>query len=189
MPNLDTQIESVLFFRNEPVTLKELSSLLGVKPAQVKESLERIALNYQERGIVLVNSGEEYCFGTSPQNSALIEKLEKDELSKDLGRAGLETLAVILYRGPISRREIDQIRGVNSGYILRNLMIRGLVERADPETLSGYNGNDRSFAYKPTLKLFEYLGVTSKEALPEYERAWQSLEEFVKSENTESNDA
>jgi segregation and condensation protein B len=73
---------------------------------------------------------------------------------KDLGKAGLETLSIILYQGPISRAEIDYIRGVNSNFILRNLLIRGLIERVE-------NPHDqRSFLYKPTLELISYLGLS-----------------------------
>lgn len=125
-----------------------------------------------------MTDGELYSFGTHPDQSALIEKFQKEELSRDLGRAGLETLAVIAYRGPISRREIDQIRGVNSGFILRTLLIRGLIERV--ESASG----ERSFTYQPTLKLLQYLGVTQREDLPEFKTAFKELQEFVEAEPT-----
>lgn len=177
MPNLESLLESALFYQSEPVSVKTLGALTGANTGDVTAALASLAEAYRERGIVLVTDGELWSFGTSPANAALIEKLQKEEVSRELGRAGLETLAVILYRGPVSRREIDQIRGVNSGFILRNLLIRGLIERTDSTT------GERSFTYKPTLKLFEHLGVTNKEALPEYATAWQSLEAFVKAED------
>ncbi len=177
---LESQIESVLLFRNEPVTVGELTKLLGASAAEVKVALNNLQDFYQERGIVVVSTGEEFGLGTHPENSPLIERLQKDDFSRELGRAGLETLAVVLYRGPVSRREIDQIRGVNSGFILRTLLIRGLVERTD--SVSG----ERSFSYQPTLKLFQHLGLRKKEELPEFAQAWQKLEEFVKTE-TETN--
>src|SRR4051812_15860792 len=117
MPLL-TQLESILLFKNEPVSLKELATLLGKKPEEVKTALTTLQGKYRESGIVIVSDGEVYSFGTHPQNAELIEKLQKEEFSSELGRAGLETLAIILYRAPVSRREIDQIRGVNSGFIL-----------------------------------------------------------------------
>lgn len=174
MDKLESQIESVLLFKNEPVSVKELSDSLGRKPDEIKEALRNLQDFYKERGIVIVSDGEEYALGTHPVNSGLIEGLQKEELSRELGRAGLETLAVILYRGPISRREIDQIRGVSSGFILRSLLIRGLIERTDSQS------GERSFSYKPTLKLFEHLGVRSKEELPEFSQAFKKMEEFVK---------
>jgi segregation and condensation protein B len=178
MPDLDTQIESVLLFKNEPVTLSELVKTLGVPKENIQEAISKLQEEYKDRGVVIITDGENYSFGTHPDNSALIEKIQKDELSRELGRAGLETLAIVLYKGPVSRREIDHIRGVNSGFILRNLMIRGLIERTD---IAG----ERSYSYKPTLKLLQYLGVTRIEELPEYGEVFKKMEEFVSNSETE----
>ncbi len=173
---LEKKIESILFFRNEPVTIAELAKILGESRENLQLSISNLQKEYQDRGIVLITDGEQVSFGTHPENADLIEKLQKEEFSRELGRAGLETLAVIAYRGPISRREIDQIRGVNSGFILRTLLIRGLIERVESST------GERSFTYKPTLKLFQHLGVSSREGLPQYESAFKKIEEFVKTE-------
>jgi segregation and condensation protein B len=175
--NLETQLESVLFFKSEPASAKELAKIIGVGEKEVEAALAALGEAYRERGIVLVSDGELYSFGTHPTHSELIEKIQKEEFSGELGRAGLETLAIILYRSPVSRREIDQIRGVNSGFILRTLLIRGLIERT--ESVAG----ERSFTYKPTLALFEHLGVSRREDLPEYASAWKAVEEFVKAED------
>lgn len=169
---VESKVESILFFENEPVSFTELAKTLSVSKGEVKDAVKNLQAFYKERGIVIVSDGEHVSFGTHPDNSELIEKLQKEELSKELGRAGLETLAIVLYRGPISRREIDHIRGVNSTFILRALLIRGLVERID--------GTERSYSYKPTLKLLEYLGITEREELPEFASAFKRIEEFVK---------
>lgn len=171
---LEAQIESILLFKNEPVSVKELSATLQRKPDEIKSALASLQEFYKDRGMVIISNGEEYGFGTHPGNSDLIETMQKEELSRELGRAGLETLAIVAYKGPISRREIDQIRGVNSGFILRNLLIRGLVEKVDSIT------GERSFTYGPTLKLLEYLGVTQREDLPEYNEAFKKMAQFVK---------
>lgn len=176
MKDLNSKIEAVLFYKNEPVSYKELSKLLDAPVDDIKKSINEISNQYQDRGITLIKTDESVCFGTSPKFSSLIEDIKKEELSRDLGRAGLETLSIVLYKGPISRREIDYIRGVNSGFILRNLMIRGLIERGDPEV------GERSFVYKPTLELYKFLGISKKEDLPEYENAFKKLEEFAKTE-------
>src|SRR3989338_278111 len=182
MPDLEKKIESVLFFRNEPITASELHKLLGASQLEIKDVLKNLQEFYKERGIVIVTDGENYSFGTHPYNSGLIEEIQKEEFSRELGRAGLETLAIILYRGPVSRRAIGHIRGVNCGYILRALMIRGLIERTDIE-------GERSYSYKPTLKLLEHLGTPRREELPDYETAFKKMEEFIKSgEPEEKND-
>lgn len=174
---LESKIEAVLLFKNEPVSVAELAKWLGEKPEAVKEALSSLSQSYKERGIVLVTDGEYSSLGTHPDATALIEKLQKEELSRELGRAGLETLAIVLYKGPISRREIDHIRGVNSSFILRSLLIRGLIERVE--------GTERSYTYKATLKLLQYLGISKQEDLPEFERAFKKMEEFVKNTPTE----
>lgn len=179
MDNLEHKIESVLLFKNEPVTIKELSKLLSASEQDTKLALERLQEHYKDRGVVVVSTGEEVSFGTHPSFSSLIEEIQKEELSRDIGRAGLETLAIVLYKGPVSRREIDYIRGVNSGFILRNLLIRGLVERTEIQ-------GERSYSYKPTIKLLEHLGVQRREDLPEFATAFEKLEEFVS--NTDTNE-
>ncbi|MDP3874909.1 MAG: SMC-Scp complex subunit ScpB [bacterium] len=175
--NLENQIEAILFFKNEPVSVSELIKLVGGKLEEVKVALANLREFYKDRGVVVVSDGEFMSFGTHPDASKLIENLQKEELSRELGRASLEVLAIILYKGPISRREIDHIRGVNSGFILRTLMIRGLIERAE--------SIERSYSYKATLKLLEYLGVTRRENLPEYQTAFKKIEEFEKTSPTD----
>lgn len=182
MINLENKIEAVLFFKNEPVSIIELAKWLGEKPEVVKEALSNLQNFYKERGIVIVSDGDNINLGTAPKASELMESLQKEELSRELGRAGLETLAVILYKGPISRREIDHIRGVNSGFILRALLIRGLIERVDPSTVLGAG---RSYSYKATLKLLEHLGITRIEDLPEYQNAFKKIKEFIETSPTE----
>lgn len=180
MPNLESKIEAVLFFKNEPVSVGELSKWLGEKPDRVKVAITNLSDSYKERGIVLVTDRESVSLGTHPSFSDLIENLQKEELSRELGRASLETLAIILYKGPISRREIDHIRGVNSSFILRTLLIRGLIERSE--------NIDRSYSYKAALKLLEYLGITCREDLPEYKNAFDKIKEFEKTSPTDQNE-
>lgn len=171
--NLEQKIEAVLLFKNEPVSYKELAKLLETSVGEAREAVKKLQNFYADRGIVVVEDGESVAFGTHPDTSSLIESLQKEELSRDLGRAGLETLSIVLYKGPVSRREIDYIRGVNSGFILRNLLIRGLIERV--ESAAG----ERSFSYKPTLELLRYLGVSRREDLPEYGTALAKIEDFI----------
>lgn len=179
--NLEQKIEAVLLFKNEPISYAELAKMLEVKVSEVKDSLAALSASYQDRGIVLIDDGEVVALGTHPNASELIEKIQKEELSRDLGRAGLETLSIILYRGPVSRREIDFIRGVNSGFIVRNLLIRGLIERA--ESASG----ERSYSYKPTLELLRYLGIKNVKELPEYGTALARIENFLQNPPEDAN--
>lgn len=181
MNNLESKIESALLFKNEPVSIIELGKWLNEKPEALKTALSNLTEFYKNRGIVIISDDEFISFGTHPDASKLIESLQKEEFSRELGRAGLETLAIILYKGPLSRREIDHIRGVNSGFILRSLLIRGLIERAE--------STERSYSYKATLKLLEYLGITRREDLPEYWTAFKKIEEFMKTIPAEQNES
>lgn len=177
MLSLESKIESILFFKNEPVSIKELVKILNVGRNEVEESIKGLQEFYKTRGIVVVSDDENISLGTHPDTSELILNLQKEEFSRELGRAGLETLAIILYKSPITRREIDHIRGVNSSFILRSLLIRGLIERAE--------GTERSYSYKTTLKLLAYLGITRREDLPEYPIAFKKIKEFTETAPTE----
>ncbi len=161
--NLESNIEAILFFKGEPVTVDYLAKTLQVKPDAVKTALDLLETKLSGRGIVVVRNGDEVGLGTAPDTSAIIEKITKEELTRDLGKAGLETLAIVLYKGPISRKEIDYIRGVNSQFILRNLLMRGLVEKV-------ISPNDqRVFLYTPTIQLVQFMGLQKIEDLPEYQ--------------------
>ena len=168
--DLSSKIESILFFKNEPIVLSELSKMLDTPKEKLQITINKLQEEFKDRGIVLITNDDEVSLGTHPDASELIEKLQKEEFSRELGRAGLETLAIVLYRGPVARREIDNIRGVNSGFTLRTLLVRGLVERTE--------GPSRGHTYKPTLKLLQHLGISKKEELPEFETAFKEITKF-----------
>ena len=173
--NLQKQLEAVLFWYGEPVKIKKLAQIFGKNEEEISASLKTLETSLSGRGMVLSFKDDEVALGTSKDASELIEKLTKEELIKDLGRAGLETLSIIIYQGPISRAEIDYIRGVQSNFILRNLSIRGLVERIP-------NPNDqRSFLYRPTFELLNFLGVSKIEEMPEFEKARAEIESYKNS--------
>lgn len=167
---LSRQIEALLFFKGEPVTIGFLSKSLSAPEEDIQNALQELEASLSERGIVLMKNDDEYMLGTAPRMSPLIEKLVKEELNRDLGKAGLETLTIILYRGPISRTEINYIRGVNSNYILRNLLVRGLIEKVDQ--------GGRSTVYRPTFDLLSYMGISKVTDLPGYEETVKAVEEF-----------
>ncbi len=164
-----SQLESVLFFKSEPLTAKELSKMLGMSEAEVKDAAEALKNDLQGRGLTLISEGDAYMLATAPEASELIERITKEELEKDPGKAGMEVLAIILYQGPQTRAQIDHIRGVNSTFALRQLMIRGLLDRIDNPT------DQRSFLYKPTLQLLSFLGVSSTHELPDFEKTKEML--------------
>lgn len=162
--NLENTLESVLFWRSEPITISELAKHVSAAVSDVEVALVHLATSLHSRGVRVIRNGEEVMLGTAPESSKLIEALAAEELSRDLTKAALETLTVILYAGPITRREIDYIRGVNSSFILRNLMIRGLIERSDLGVSS------RGYMYIPTIEFVRHLGLEKRDDLPEFEQ-------------------
>jgi segregation and condensation protein B len=173
---LDAQIESILFWKGEPMKVKKLAETLNVEVSAIEQALESLTTRLAGRGVGLVRLEDEVSLGTSSETAELIAKLTKEELVKDLGKAGLETLTIILYKGPVKRSDIDYIRGVNSQFILRNLLIRGLIERVINPS------DERSFLYKPTFDLMSYLGVNSLKNLPDYDVSTKALEEHLATE-------
>ena len=160
---IDASIEAILFWKGEPMTLPELCrDLGGVSPDAVASALELLKGKLAGRGIVLIQNGETVALAATPDAHELIENLRREELSRDLGKAALETLSIVLYRGKVSRRDIDYIRGVNSTAILRTLLIRGLIERRQSPN------DERVFLYHPTIELLSLLGLSGAEELPEY---------------------
>jgi len=152
--NLDAQIEAILFFKAEPMKLAKIAELLNVSEVAVGEALTTLEQKLEGRGVILIRKDGEATLGTAPETSELIDKMVKEDLSKDLGKATLETLTIILYRSPVSKPEIDYVRGVNSNYILRSLLVRGLIEKIPKPD------DQRSFLYRPTFQLLEHLGIS-----------------------------
>ncbi len=173
---LEKGIEAVLFWKGEPITIKKLSQIFGKTEEEISVALNSLEAKISDRGIIIVRKEDEVTLGTSKDTSEIIEKLTKEELVKDLGKAGLETLSIIIYQGPISRAEVDYIRGVQSTFILRNLMIRGLIEKVtNPK-------DQRSFLYKPSFELLSYMGISKIEDMPEFAEAKKAIEDFKNAE-------
>lgn len=174
MQDLEKKLEAVLFWKGEPVSLKKLESILKVPQGEIKDAVGNLKVALEGRGIALLENDGELALGTSPEFGKLIEDLQKEELNKELSKASLETLSIILYKNGASRAEIDYIRGVNSTFILRALSVRGLVEKvSDPK-------DQRRFIYKPSFDLLSFMGVKNIEELPEWSEVNASLESASK---------
>ncbi len=175
--NLDQLIEGVLFYRTEPMKKAALAEFFSSDPEEIDAALHTLGERLVSGATRLVATDSTVQLVTAPELADTIERLKKDELKGDIGKAGAETLAIILYRGPISRIEIDRIRGVNSTFILRNLHIRGLIERRD------HPSDPRSFTYAITPTLLSHLGITSREELPQFADILNALEVFEKEQS------
>ena len=173
---LEQKLEGVLFYKAAPIKKTTLIKLFAVEEKALNEAI----LKLQERLMVgatrLLHTDTEIELVTAPELDELIESIRKDEMKRDIGKAGAETLAIILYRGPVTRSDIDRVRGVNSSFILRNLLVRGLIERS---------GEGRSVQYKASPALLAHLGVSERSALPQYEAIMNTLDTYERNLETQ----
>jgi segregation and condensation protein B len=162
---LTTQLESLLFITNRPLTIKQLSELTAAEAAAVQAALVELAEKYnpEDSGVKLVANNQEYQLLTNAETSELTTQFIKQETTGDLTPAQLEALTVIAYRGPVSKAELEIIRGVNCTLILRNLMIRGLVE-CNTDKKNGV------VQYSITFDFLKHLGLSSVRELPDYDK-------------------
>lgn len=161
--SLPAALEAMLFASGEPLSHTQLAELLGTDEAMIKAAIDDLQAQLSDRGLALVENGSQVELRTTPAASELVRQLREREFSRDLGKASLETLAIILYRPEgATRSEIDWVRGVNSATAVRTLLMRGLIERGEDVT------DRRRARYHATLDALAHLGITKREDLPRY---------------------
>ena len=161
---MKSELESVLFIASKPLSRKELGKALGVEMEVLEEAVVVLKEQYNDpaSGIHIVDTGADVQMVTNPANAEIVEDFTKQELMGELTRAQLETLTVVAYQGPITRPEIEAIRGVNCAIILRNLAVRGLVEEED-------SVDKLMTAYRISATALRQLGIATVSELPDYE--------------------
>ena len=165
MEKLKSKIESLLFISAKPMSVKQLSGLIKEKDKEVKQAGDELVEEYKEdnKGIQIIKNGSKFQMVSSPENGKLVQEFIKDEVTGELSRPSLETLTIIAYRGPISKIDLDRIRGVNCSLIIRNLLIRGLIEaKNDKKKNETY--------YIVTFNFIRFLGINDITDMPDYER-------------------
>lgn len=168
-------IESLLFVSGEPLSIKKISRIIGKTDKETEKELEELSEEYQQngRGLRILRKEDEVQLVSAPEHKDYVDKLVKGDLEEDLSRAGLEVLAVIAYRGPISRAGIEEIRGVNCSFTLRNLLIRGLIERIENPA------DSRSYIYKISFEFLKHLGLGNVKELPNYQELIKSSDKNI----------
>lgn len=158
--SLPHTLEAILFAAGEALPKKRILSMLSISPEMLSAATKELSGQLSGTGLALIETDSEIELRTSADAAPVVEAYRKSELSRDLGRAGLEALAIILYQNGATRSEIDWIRGVNSTAAIRSLLLRGLVEReTDTE-------DKRRIRYTPSIDAYAHLGVGSFEELP-----------------------
>lgn len=156
-------IEALIFASSEPVKVKEVATILELTEETVKELISSLRQEYQDRrrGIQIIEVAEGYQFVTCPECAAYIEKLKKVPRQSSLSQAALETLAIIAYKQPITRAEIETLRGVRVDSSLSTLLERGLIQEAGRK-----DGPGRPILYITTIAFLKYFGLKNLDDLP-----------------------
>ncbi|MFA6513682.1 MAG: SMC-Scp complex subunit ScpB [Patescibacteria group bacterium] len=168
---LKSQLESLLFVSIKSLSLKELAALTNAKTNEIEEVLRTLTEDYERAGsgLAIIKNNGQYQITTASDNAALIKEFLKSETSGELSQPSLEALTIIAYRGPISKLELEKIRGINCSLIIRNLLIRGLIEEKFEKTK---NEN----YYNVSLDFIRFLGIGSVNDLPDYKKLNKSEE-------------
>jgi len=163
--SVKNQIESLLFISHKPLSIKELAKSSNGDEEAVKKAVNNLMADYKEKdsGIQIIYAASKYQMTTAGDSSEVVDKFIKSEMTGELTRPSLEALTVIAYRGPISKAELELIRGVNCSIILRNLLIRGLIESKEDKRQS-------ITRYQITHDFLKHLGLSSVKDLPDYEK-------------------
>jgi segregation and condensation protein B len=181
--NLENIIESLLLVAEKPVSVKELSLASGSMTSEVLAALAKLTEHYQDRGLNIIKKGDYFSMVTAPTNSEYVAKFLNEELRHDISEAALETLSIITYKQPITRAEIEEVRGVNSDSIVRNLMIRGLISEVGRKESPG-----RPILYGTTMEFLQYFGISGHHELPTVE-VTENQRELFKKDLTENDEA
>lgn len=170
---LKSAIEALLFVSGNPLSVDRLKGVFEEAAAeQLEMQLQALRQEYDDRGagIMLAEVAGGYQFATRPENAAWVRKFRSVKVSARLSKPALETLAIVAYKQPITRSEVEAIRGVNIGGIMRNLMERRLVKIVGKKDVPG-----KPMLYGTTLEFLQYFGLKDLSALPTL-REFQELE-------------
>lgn len=156
-------VESLLFISSEPVTIGSIFKAADIKEHEIKKILDALIHEYRERmaGIMIVEVADGYQMVTNPEFLNYIKKFKNINISNRLSQAALETLSIIAYRQPITKLEIDQLRGVNSEGAVKSLLEKKLIRITGKKETPG-----RPFLYGTTKAFLDYFGLKNLDELP-----------------------
>ncbi len=167
--NQNTQlIHALLFTSGETWRFSELAETLQLSKSDVVNAVSELADILKDQAVFPLIHEESVTLVTRPELKDELQKLEKEELAKEFSKGAIETLALIAYKGPIGKSDIDYIRGVNSQFMLRNLVLRGMIEKQ-----VGGKG------YIITADALRFLGVTTVDQLPQFNEFFSEIEKRI----------
>lgn len=158
---LEALVESLLFVAEEAVPVTRLAEALEVRTAQVEAALETLAAHYAARGLSLQRIKDKVQLTTAPVAAERVQRFLGLAASAPLSKAALETLAIIAYQQPVTRPQVEAVRGVNSDSVIKNLLSKGLIEESGRT-----EGPGRPVLYVTTPEFLQHFGLVSLEELP-----------------------
>ncbi len=177
--------EAILFSKGDPVEIKSLIKFLKISPAKFSQILSALKEKYAQvdSGLQIVEKKNKIQLVTKANLGLLVNKFLGQSLNEKLSAATLETLAIIAYRGPITKAQIEYIRGVNSSFALKNLLLKGVVERRENPL------DNRSYIYEISFDFLRKMGLKRVSDLENYEELSQKLSEKVKNGDFSENNS
>jgi len=159
---LQSLIESLLFVADEPVTIDQLALVLQTSADEVAAAVGNLSQEYaQQRGMRLQQKGQRVQMVTAPEATEYVRRFLGLEITSKLSPAALEALAIVVYRQPVTRAQVEAVRGVNSDGVLRTLVNRGMIEEVGRLEQAG-----RPIIYGTTFEFLQQFGLTSLDQLP-----------------------
>lgn len=162
--SLPAQVEALLFVAIEPVTAGQLATALETTTSEVNGALDDLEASLRTRGLRLQRFSGHVQLTTAPENAEAIERFLGLEATSHLSRAALETLAIIAYQQPVTRPQVDAVRGVNSDGVMRSLLNKGLIQEGGRA-----EGPGRPILYSTTPEFLQHFGLNSLNELPPLE--------------------
>jgi len=162
-PQVKSVLESLLFVSGEPVAACSLTKATDVPEPEIRKSMNELIGEYRDRnsGIIIAEIADGYQMVTNPDSSAWVKKFKNINQSNKLSQPALETLAIIAYKQPITRLEIDQLRGLNSDGAVKTLLDKRLIKIIGKKESPG-----RPFLYGTTKEFLQYFGLKNLSDLP-----------------------
>ena len=158
---LSALLESLLFVADGPLPISQFAQALDVTPRVIESALEELDTLFQQRGLRLQRGKDGVQLTTAPQAAEAVEKFLGLESIQRLSRPAVETLSIIAYQQPVTRPQIESIRGVNSDGVIKSLLTKGLVEE-----MGRTEGPGRPVLYGTTPAFLQHFGLASLKELP-----------------------
>ncbi len=167
------KIIQILLYEGGSLKKEEIAKILGTEKQEIESNILEVQNLLAVLDLKLIQNATSLEISLSEEINSLINKQKIEELKSDLSESALQTLGVILYRNKTTKAEIDFVRGVDSGRSIKNLLMRGIVEKIEEKNKKYYT---------PTTETLRYLNLENIEQIPEYEEVSGKLKKLIEGE-------